>query len=108
MVIGTGYASLFPKHRKELNVLPYTMYELEEASRSYNLPDVEKTVVHDDRWGETHPEFTLYAIKITAIHLLWLHFDKRKRRSHGERRFLEHIIRISKQTSFRKKLLFTA
>ncbi|WP_062106266.1 glycoside hydrolase family 2 TIM barrel-domain containing protein [Bacillus niameyensis] len=56
----------------ELNVLPYRPDELEEASHSYKLPKIEKTVVHvnakqmgvggDDSWGaKTHPEFTLYA-----------------------------------------------
>ncbi|MBW8351786.1 DUF4981 domain-containing protein [Bacillus sp. IITD106] len=56
----------------ELNVLPYTPFELEEASHSYKLQDSKKSVVRindkqmgvggDDSWGQkTHPEFTLYA-----------------------------------------------
>lgn len=56
----------------ELNVLPYTPFELENASHSYKLPDSNQTVVRmdfkqmgvggDDSWGQkTHEEFTIYA-----------------------------------------------
>jgi beta-galactosidase len=58
----------------ELNVLPYTVTELEEADHSYKLPVSDKVVVRvnhrqmgvggDDSWGaKTHSEFTLYANK---------------------------------------------
>jgi beta-galactosidase len=56
----------------ELNVLPYSIEELEKADHSYKLPISDKVVVRinykqmgiggDDSWGsKTHPEFTLYA-----------------------------------------------
>ncbi|MBS4220619.1 DUF4981 domain-containing protein [Bacillus sp. FJAT-49711] len=56
----------------EANVLPFTPFELEEASHSYKLPKSKQTVVRintkqmgvggDDSWGKkTHPEFTLFA-----------------------------------------------
>ncbi|MBS4197743.1 glycoside hydrolase family 2 TIM barrel-domain containing protein [Lederbergia citri] len=56
----------------ELNVLPYTPFELEEASHSYKLPNRNQSVIRvnhkqmgvggDDSWlQKTHPEFTLYA-----------------------------------------------
>lgn len=59
----------------EVNVLPYTPFELEAASHSYKLPVSEQTVVRvnykqmgvggDDSWGQkTHPEFTLYADQV--------------------------------------------
>ncbi|MBS4208417.1 glycoside hydrolase family 2 TIM barrel-domain containing protein [Bacillus sp. FJAT-50079] len=58
----------------ETNVLPYTPWELEEASHRYKLPNSARTVVRinhqqmgvggDDSWGQkTHPEYTLYADK---------------------------------------------
>lgn len=58
----------------ELNVLPYTPYELEAASHRHKLPAIDKTVVRvnaiqmgvggDSSWGHrTHPEFTIYADK---------------------------------------------
>lgn len=58
----------------EINALPYTPMELEEASHSYLLPEITKSVIRvndkqmgvggDDSWGsKTHPEFTLYADK---------------------------------------------
>ncbi|MCM8709489.1 DUF4981 domain-containing protein [Clostridium sp. SYSU_GA19001] len=58
----------------ELNVLPYSIEELEEADHNYKLPKSNKVVVRvnykqmgvggDDSWGsKTHPEFTLYADK---------------------------------------------
>ncbi|MBS4202388.1 DUF4981 domain-containing protein [Bacillus sp. FJAT-49732] len=56
----------------ELNVLPYTPFELEEASHPYKLPNSNQSVIRvnhkqmgvggDDSWlQKTHPEFTLYA-----------------------------------------------
>lgn len=56
----------------EINALPYTPFELEEASHCYKLPETNKVVVRinhkqmgvggDDSWGQkTHPEYTLYA-----------------------------------------------
>ncbi|MBS4202449.1 DUF4981 domain-containing protein [Bacillus sp. FJAT-49732] len=59
----------------EANVLPYTPFELEEASHSYKLPDSKQTVVRlnykqmgiggDDSWSQkTHPEFTIYADQV--------------------------------------------
>jgi len=56
----------------ELNVLPYTVAELELASHSYKLPKTDHTVVRinlaqmgvggDDSWGQrTHSDFTLFA-----------------------------------------------
>jgi beta-galactosidase len=58
----------------ELNALPYSTTELEEADHSYKLPASDKVVVRvnhrqmgvggDDSWGaKTHSEFTLYANK---------------------------------------------
>jgi len=58
----------------ELNVLPYTPFELEKASHSYKLPNSNQSVIRvnhkqmgiggDDSWlQKTHPEFTLYADK---------------------------------------------
>lgn len=59
----------------EVNVLPYSPYELEEHDHVYKLPESNKVVVRinyrqmgvggDDSWGApTHPEFTLYANRI--------------------------------------------
>ncbi|WNS79053.1 glycoside hydrolase family 2 TIM barrel-domain containing protein [Domibacillus sp. DTU_2020_1001157_1_SI_ALB_TIR_016] len=56
----------------ELNALPYTPFQLEEASHSYKLPPSDHTVLRvqfkqmgvggDDSWqAKTHPEFTLFA-----------------------------------------------
>lgn len=56
----------------ELNALPYTPYELEEADHLHKLPPSDKIAIRvnykqmgvggDDGWGaRTHPEFTLYA-----------------------------------------------
>ncbi|MCM3111800.1 glycoside hydrolase family 2 TIM barrel-domain containing protein [Lederbergia lenta] len=56
----------------EVNVLPYTPSELEEASHFYKLPVSNQSVVRvnfrqmgvggDDSWSQkTHPEFTIYA-----------------------------------------------
>lgn len=56
----------------EVNALPYTPLELEEADHAYKLPEYGKVVLRvnhrqmgvggDDSWGAiTHPEFTLYA-----------------------------------------------
>ncbi|MCJ8008831.1 glycoside hydrolase family 2 TIM barrel-domain containing protein [Lederbergia wuyishanensis] len=70
---GVGFKILgFPT--VELNVLPYTPFELEEASHSYKLPNSNQSVIRvnykqmgiggDDSWlQKTHPEFTLYADK---------------------------------------------
>ncbi|MBP3040092.1 DUF4981 domain-containing protein [Bacillaceae bacterium Marseille-Q3522] len=59
----------------EVNVLPYTPFELEASSHQYRLPKSRQTVVRindkqmgvggDDSWGQkTHPEFTLYANQV--------------------------------------------
>lgn len=56
----------------ELNVLPYTPWELEAHDHAYKLPASDKTVIRinhrqmgvggDDSWGQkTHPEFTLHS-----------------------------------------------
>lgn len=61
----------------ELNVLPYTAFELEEAPHAYQLPESDQTVVRinlaqmgvggDDSWGaRTHEEFTLPANRAYA------------------------------------------
>ncbi|SDC35622.1 beta-galactosidase [Pelagirhabdus alkalitolerans] len=56
----------------ELNALPYTTEQLEQATHAHKLPEDLQTVVRinhlqmgvggDDSWGQkTHPDFTLYA-----------------------------------------------
>jgi beta-galactosidase len=62
----------------ELNVLPYTPFELEASDHVYKLPASGKTVVRinykqmgvggDDSWGaRTHPEYVLHANKSYAF-----------------------------------------
>jgi beta-galactosidase len=64
-------AASAPFETFELNVLPYTPFELEEYSHFYQVPPGDKTVVRvnykqmgvggDDSWGaKTLPQFTLY------------------------------------------------
>lgn len=70
----------------DLNVLPYTPFELEENDHPYKLPVSNASVVRvnyrqmgvggDDSWGaKTHPEFTLFANRIYSFSFIlepWL------------------------------------
>ncbi len=70
-----------PGETFELNVLPYTPFELENYSHPYQLPAPAKTVVRinykqmgvggDDAWGAMpHSEFRLYANRTYSFSFL--------------------------------------